>query len=77
MNYAGIRTKLANERTALSYFRTACALWGLAMLVYKLFKPQLFTYIAIAFALAGFTIAFYGSYKFSRRQHRIHTMLID
>src|SRR5262245_2706513 len=71
------RTRLANERTFLAWWRTALAVEGLAVATGKL-VPEVTTgpdwpYVAVgtAFALLGATLAFTGWWRFATVEHRL------
>ncbi len=61
---AALRTKLANERTLMSYIRTALALIALGSFLIK-YDPNIYTLIIGVLGInAGIIIIIYGFYRF-------------
>ncbi|QCR24146.1 DUF202 domain-containing protein [Pontibacter sp. SGAir0037] len=65
------RTKLSNERTFLSYTRTAIAvvLGGLTFI--KLFNDPIYIGLGILAIPSGIAFGFYGYYRFTKKRHEI------
>ena len=61
------RTLLANERTFLSYIRTAIMLFATGATLHKLFTPSFFN-VAVSLILVGFSLfaLVFGIYRFKR-----------
>jgi putative membrane protein len=65
------RTKLANERTFLSYTRTAMALVLAGLTFIKLFEDPVYIGIGILSVPAGLGIAYFGYRRFTKKQEAI------
>lgn len=69
------RTKLANERTFLSYLRTAMALVLSGLTFLKVFGQDLFyILLAISFIGVGLGIVAFGYYRFSRKKRKVSAL---
>ncbi len=65
-----IRTQLANERTLMSYYRSAMALLGLSAFVFKFYSHPVFYIISGIFLILAIVMAVYGItryYKFKKK----------
>ncbi len=65
------RTKLSNERTFLSYTRTAIAMVLGGLTFIKLFNDPIYIGLGIISIPAGIAFGFYGYYRFSKKRHEI------
>lgn len=68
--FARIRTQLANERTLMSYYRSAMALLGLSAFVFKFYDHPVIYAVAGIFVLLAVILAVYGItryYKFKSK----------
>lgn len=68
---ARIRTIMANERTLLSYYRSALASIGLAAFIYKFFPSVTAAIFAILAVVFGIGIAVYGTLRFITVRDRL------
>ena len=63
---AAVRTHMANDRTLLSYQRTALAWGGIAAFTYKFYLTLPFVLLSIAFLIAGVATSLYGIHRYRR-----------
>ena len=68
---ARIRTKMANERTLMSFYRTSFALIGVGAFIYKFYLSLFSSIIAGVMVLIGIIVAIYGYYRYKRYHKRI------
>lgn len=69
--FAKIRTLMANERTLMSYYRSALALAGLGAFVFKFYTSILFVALSVTFAVAAVALVVYGTIKYIRFKKKI------
>lgn len=69
--FARIRTQLANERTLMSYYRSALALMGLGAFVFKFYAHMVFYIVAGIFVILGITLAIYGITRYYRFKEKL------
>lgn len=71
-NLAMERTKLANERTFLSYMRTGTAMVLAGLTFIKVFEDDSFYIgIGLAFIPIGLGITIFGYYRFSKKRREV------
>ncbi|MDQ3076506.1 MAG: DUF202 domain-containing protein [bacterium] len=68
---------LSNERTLLSYIRTAAAVLVLAVAMFKFFEEKAIIYVGFAVLGAGILIFILGIYRFFQEKERIHHMKLE
>ena len=71
-NYlARLRTQMANERTLMSYYRSALALIGLGAFVFKFYENMVFYVVAGLFVLLGIILGIYGMTRYYRFKSKL------
>ncbi|MCB1324241.1 MAG: DUF202 domain-containing protein [Spirochaetales bacterium] len=68
---AAVRTHMANDRTLLSYQRTALAWGGIAAFTYKFYQSPPFILLSIVFLIVGIATSLYGIHRYRRFRARI------
>ena len=66
---ARIRTSMSNERTLMSYYRTAFAIVGLSVFIMKFYESEISKVLSVIFLCIGIGLAIYG-YSRYRKYHR-------
>ena len=66
------RTDLANERTLLSYIRTALGVAGLAVVIFKVMPAGWNIFLGAASAATAFAIGTFGIRRFITLREKIH-----
>lgn len=61
---AQVRTLMANERTLLSYYRSALAMVGLAAFVFKFYVSDITTILSGAILVLAVVVAIYGTARY-------------
>jgi putative membrane protein len=69
-----IKTHFSNERTLLSYFRTAISLFVLAAAVFKFLGNTYAPYIGWALVVLGLVGSIVGFTRYKKRQTKIEQM---
>lgn len=69
--FAKIRTLMANERTLMSYYRSALALVGLSAFIFKFYSSIPFVVLSVLFAALAVAIVVYGTIKYLRFKKKI------
>lgn len=69
--FARIRTQLSNERTLMSYYRGALALFGISAFLFKFFESVVFSVLSAVFLLVSIFMAAYGTQRYFRFKKKI------
>ncbi|MGV3640032.1 MAG: DUF202 domain-containing protein [Adhaeribacter sp.] len=69
------RTKLANERTLLSYLRTSMALVVAGFSLLQFFSNDVYKLAGLAFVPVGLVAGIYGIRRFMRKKQEIRDLL--
>jgi uncharacterized membrane protein YidH (DUF202 family) len=72
-----LEAHLSNERTLLSYIRTASAVLVLAVAMFKFFEEKIIMYAGFGVLVLGLLIFLLGLYRFFQERNRIFSMNID
>jgi uncharacterized membrane protein YidH (DUF202 family) len=65
---------MANERTLMSYFRSAMAVIGLAAFVFKFYPHWGYKAFAVFCLALGLVIAYFGIRRFIRQRKKIERL---
>ncbi|MCC2631117.1 MAG: hypothetical protein K0S38_926 [Candidatus Paceibacter sp.] len=69
-----LEAHLSNERTFLSYIRTASAVLVLAVAMLRFFEDKTVIYLGFAVLALGLAVFALGVYRFFQERNRIHAM---
>ncbi len=69
-----LEAHLSNERTLLSYTRTAASVLVLAVALFKFFEEKTVIYLGYGVLFFGLIIIILGIYRFFQERKRIYTM---
>ncbi|MES2436771.1 MAG: DUF202 domain-containing protein [Patescibacteria group bacterium] len=69
-----VEAYLSNERTLLSYMRTAASVAVLAVAMFKFFEDEWVIYLGFAVLLLGVGVFVLGTYRFIQGRKRINSI---
>jgi uncharacterized membrane protein YidH (DUF202 family) len=72
-----LEAQLSNERTLLSYIRTASAVLVLAVALFKFFEDKRIIYLGFGVLALGLAVFILGLYRFLQERKRISGMSIE